>query len=49
MPLYQFICYHCSRPYEVFMKLAKANVKVRCPVCKKALKKVILPVRFKVR
>jgi putative FmdB family regulatory protein len=48
MPLYQFICQGCLTPYEVFMKLAKAEKKIRCPECKKILKKIILPVRFKV-
>lgn len=59
MPLYQLWCDHCSktgtRPdyevtmrLEVFDKFSKGEIKKECPVCKKNLRNLVCPVRFKI-
>jgi len=45
---YTYECNGCNKRYEVDMKLSECNQRVKCPYCKKIIKKVLTPVRFKV-
>ena len=55
MPLYQFFCEECHKPYEVSMKLDEIGRVdsgkdwIECPKCGERLKKLICPVRFKIK
>lgn len=43
MPIYDYYCVHCAKVYEIIIKLADIDEKVKCPYCKKELKKRISP------
>ena len=45
MPLYDFRCPKCGRPYEVHVTLDEKKP-VKCPVCKVKMKKELAPVMF---
>jgi putative FmdB family regulatory protein len=49
MPLYDFWCKDCMKTYEVILPLAKSDEKVKCPHCKKKLKRIIAPVYFTIK
>ena len=46
MPLYSYICDDCEKYFEVFVPLKKRNQSIKCPHCKKKLRKIISPVYF---
>jgi len=48
MPLFVYKCLKCLKVYEIIVPLAKLDKKIRCPHCKKALKKEISSVFFRV-
>ncbi len=41
MPLYSYYCLDCEKTYEVIVPLKEYGAKVKCPKCKKELKKHI--------
>ena len=49
MPLFDFICKKCEKIFEVIVPLSYSKKKIKCPYCKKQLKKLMSPVYFKVR
>lgn len=49
MPLFDFFCRECLKTYEVIVPLKDVGKKVKCPHCKKGLKKIITPVFFSIK
>ena len=55
MPLYQFFCEQCHVPHEVLMSLKEIEKVdtgkdwIECPECREKLKKLMCPVRFKIK
>jgi len=49
MPLFDYYCKDCEKCYEVLVPLSKTKSKIKCPKCKKELKKIISPVYFSVK
>lgn len=43
MPLYEYYCTECEKIYEIIVKLRAIDKKIKCPHCKKGLKKRISP------
>ena len=39
MPIHDFYCAKCSKLFEIIVPLSKTNKAVKCPYCKKKLKK----------
>lgn len=48
-PLHDYFCKDCLKTYEVIVPLDKDNKKVKCPHCKKKLKKLLAPVYFSMK
>jgi len=38
-PLYDYRCDKCEETYEIFVPLAKLDEKIKCPECKRLLKR----------
>lgn len=49
MPLFDYICGKCFKQYEVIVPLKDVGKKVKCPHCKKSLKKILTPVYFSIK
>ena len=47
MPLHDYYCLDCQKVFEVLVPLKKTDDAVKCPKCRKTLKKRISPVRVK--
>jgi len=47
--LFDFWCKDCMKTYEVMIPIKKLKTKIKCPHCKKELKKIISPVYFVLR
>jgi len=47
MPLYSYYCIACLKTYEITIPLSRYGEKVKCPHCKRILKKAITPVYLK--
>lgn len=41
MPLFEYYCHDCERTFEAIVPLKEYNKKVKCPKCKKDLKKYV--------
>ena len=41
MPNYDYMCLNCQKIYEISVRLDKIDEKIKCPNCKKKLKKRI--------
>jgi len=41
MPLQDYFCTNCEKVYEIIVPLAENDKKIKCPHCKKLLKKHI--------
>lgn len=48
MPLFDFVCGKCLKKYEIIIPLKEMDKKVKCPHCKKELKKIMAPVFFRI-
>ena len=48
MPLHDYWCKNCFKMYEVIVPLKKTDEAIKCPDCKKKLKKMITRVYIKV-
>lgn len=48
MPLYEYVCSRCQKLFEIIVPLDKYGKKIRCPHCRKQLKKIMSPVMFKI-
>ena len=46
MSLHDYMCQHCERVFEVSVPIDKVDSQVKCPICKKPLRKRIAPVRI---
>jgi putative FmdB family regulatory protein len=46
---YIFQCNNCAKQYEVGLKLEDSEKEVKCPRCKRQMKKVIQKLRFKIK
>ena len=49
MPLHDFVCGKCLKRYEIIIPLKEMDKKVKCPHCKKELKKIMAPVFFSIK
>ena len=45
---YIFECKPCLKRFEIGVELKDFDKKVKCPRCKKAMKRVLQPLRFKI-
>ena len=43
MPLYDYYCKKCAKIHEIIVRLDKIDTKIKCPYCKKTLKKLQSP------
>lgn len=43
MPLQDYHCKNCAKIYEIIVPLAENDKKIKCPECKKVLKKLLSP------
>uniref|UniRef100_A0A6M3KVC4 Putative regulatory protein FmdB zinc ribbon domain-containing protein n=1 Tax=viral metagenome TaxID=1070528 RepID=A0A6M3KVC4_9ZZZZ len=43
MPIYDYYCIKCAKIYEIIVPLVEIDKKIKCPLCKKVLKKRISP------
>jgi putative FmdB family regulatory protein len=41
MPLQDYYCTNCAKIYEIIVPLAQTDKKIKCPNCKRVLKKHI--------
>jgi len=48
MPMYDYRCEDCDKTFEIYVPLDKLEEEIKCPYCKKPLKKEMSPVFFKV-
>jgi putative FmdB family regulatory protein len=49
MPLYEFLCSKCMKILEFIVPLDKFETKVKCPHCKKMVKRLMSPVLFRIK
>ncbi len=49
MPLYEFICGSCLKVFEFIVPLDKYEKKIKCPHCKKEVKRIMSPVLFRIK
>jgi putative FmdB family regulatory protein len=45
---YDFDCEKCKKIFEVGVELKDFDKEVKCPKCKKPMKRVLHPVRFRI-
>jgi putative FmdB family regulatory protein len=48
MPLYEYLCVNCMKLLEFIVPLDKFDKKIKCPHCKKEVKRIMSSVLFKV-
>jgi putative FmdB family regulatory protein len=48
MPLYSYLCNKCGKYFEIIIPLKDCDKEVECPHCKENLKKILMPVMFKI-
>lgn len=49
MPLYEFVCERCLKVLEFIVPLEEFDKRVRCPYCKKEVKRLMSAVLFKIK
>lgn len=48
MPLFIYVCTKCEKIFEMMVPLARTGESIKCPKCKRKMKKIITPPNFKV-
>ena len=47
-PLFAYLCPKCLKGYEMMVPLEKTDKPVKCPKCKKKMRKIITPPNFRI-
>lgn len=48
-PLFAYVCSKCLKVYEMMVPLDKTGEDIKCPKCRKKMKKIITPPNFVIR
>jgi putative FmdB family regulatory protein len=48
MPIYEYVCETCMKILEFKVPLEKFETKIKCPHCKKVVKRIMSPVLFRI-
>jgi putative FmdB family regulatory protein len=49
MPLYQYMCSNCMKLLEFMVPLDRYDAKIKCPHCKRIVKRILSPVMFRIK